>query len=68
MINKGASIGYLAQHQEMQSGNTIFDELLTVKQDVLDLEARIRSMELSMKQVQGAELQELMDQYAETES
>ena len=64
IINKGASIGYLAQHQEMQSGNTIFDELLTVKQDVLDLEARIRSMELSMKQVQGAELQELMDQYA----
>ena len=64
VINKGVSIGYLAQHQEMQSGNTIFDELLTVKQDVLDLEARIRSMELSMKQVQGAELQELMDQYA----
>lgn len=64
VINKGASIGYLAQHQEMQSGNTIFDELLTVKQDVLDLEARIRSMELFMKQVQGAELQELMDQYA----
>ncbi len=64
VINKGASIGYLAQHQEMQSGNTIFDELLTVKQDVLNLEARIRSMELSMKKVQGAELQELMDQYA----
>ena len=64
VLNKGASIGYLAQHQEMQSGNTIFDELLTVKQDVLDLEARIRSMELSMKQAEGAELQELMDQYA----
>ena len=64
VLNKGATIGYLAQHQEMQSGNTIFDELLTVKQDVLDLEARIRSMELSMKQAEGAELQELMDQYA----
>ncbi len=64
VLNKGASIGYLAQHQEMQSGNTIFDELLTVKQDVLDLEARIRSMELSMKQAEGAKLQELMDQYA----
>ncbi len=64
VLNKGATIGYLAQHQEMQSGNTIFDELLTVKQDVLDLEARIRSMELSMKQAEGAKLQELMDQYA----
>ncbi len=64
VINKGATIGYLAQHQEMQSGNTIFDELLTVKQDVLDLEARIRSLELSMKQVGGTELQELMDNYS----
>ena len=64
VINKGATIGYLAQHQEMQSGNTIFDELLTVKQDVLDLEARIRSLELSMKQVEGTELQELMDNYS----
>ena len=64
VINKGATIGYLAQHQEMQSGNTIFDELLTVKQDVLDLEARIRSLELSMKQAEGAELQELMDNYS----
>ncbi len=64
VINKGSTIGYLAQHQEMQSGNTIFDELLTVKQDVLDLEARIRSLELSMKQAEGAELQELMDNYS----
>lgn len=64
VINKGATIGYLAQHQEMQSGNTIFDELLTVKQDVLDLEARIRSLELSMKQAEGTELQELMDNYS----
>ena len=62
ILTKGKTLGYLAQHQEMQSGNTIFDELLTVKQDVLDLEARIRSMELSMKQVQGAELQELISQ------
>ncbi len=63
-VTKGKTIGYLAQHQEMASGNTIFDELLTVKQDVLDLEAHMRQLELSMKRVQGEELQELMDDYA----
>ncbi|MDO4261657.1 MAG: ABC-F family ATP-binding cassette domain-containing protein [Eubacteriales bacterium] len=62
-LSKGSTIGCLAQHQEMESGSTIFDELLTVKQDVLDLEARIRSLELSMKSASGAALQELMDSY-----
>ncbi|MBR5510027.1 MAG: ABC-F family ATP-binding cassette domain-containing protein [Lachnospiraceae bacterium] len=64
VITRGKTIGYLAQHQEMESGNSIFDELLTVKQDVLDLEARIRQLELSMKHVSGTELQEMMDSYA----
>ena len=64
IITKGKTIGCLAQHQEMESDGTIFQELVTVKQDVLDLEARIRSLELSMKHAEGAELQELMDNYA----
>lgn len=64
VITKGKTIGYLAQHQEMESGNTIFDELLTVKQDVLDLEARIRQLELSMKHAAGSELQDMMDSYS----
>lgn len=64
IITKGKTIGCLAQHQEMESNGTIFQELVTVKQDVLDLEARIRSLELSMKHAEGAELQELMDSYA----
>lgn len=64
VITRGKTIGYLAQHQEMESGNTIFDELLTVKQDVLDLEARMRQLELSMKHTEGAALSDMMDSYA----
>lgn len=64
VLAKGKTIGYLAQHQEMLSGNTIFDELLTVKQDVLNLEARLRELEQSMKHAEGSRLAELMDQYA----
>ena len=64
IITKGKTIGYLAQHQEMTSGNTIFDELLTVKQEVLSLETRMREVEQSMKHATGDSLTELMDSYA----
>ncbi len=64
VITKGKTIGYLAQHQELSSDHTIFDELLTVKQDVLDLEERMRQAERQMKQASGEDLQALMDSYA----
>lgn len=64
VITKGKTIGYLAQHQEMTGGNTIFNELLTVKQAVLDLEAHLRELEQSMKHAEGGQLSELMEQYA----
>lgn len=64
VLTKNRTIGYLAQHQEMVSGNTIFDELLTVKQNVLDLEARMRQTEQSMRHADQEQLAELMDNYA----
>lgn len=63
VITKGKTIGYLAQHQEMDSDNTIFDELLTVKKEILALEARMRELEQSMKHADGSRLDELMDSY-----
>ena len=45
VLAKGRSLGYLAQHQDLESGSTIYQELLSVKQDVIDLEARIRALE-----------------------
>ena len=44
---KDKSFGYLAQHQAVDSENTLFDELLTVKQEVLELESSIRQCENS---------------------
>ncbi len=64
VITRGKTIGYLAQHQEMRGQNTIFSELLTVKQQVLELEAGMRQLELDMKRASGGELQRLMDEYA----
>ena len=64
VVTRGKSIGYLAQHQEMSGGSSIFDELLTVKQEVLALEAQMRETERSMKHAEGEALAELMDAYA----
>ena len=63
VLSKGKTIGYLAQHQEMHLDMTIYDALLEVKQDILALERRIRSLELQMKQVEGKELEELLETY-----
>lgn len=62
-FSKDKSFGYLAQHQAVDSENTIFDELLTVKQEVLDLEASIRQTEADMKSVSGDELELLLKKY-----
>ena len=54
---KGASIGYLAQHQDLEGAETIYDALLEVKKPVIQMEARIRSLELEMKSASGDELE-----------
>lgn len=61
---KDKSFGYLAQHQAVDTQNTIFDELLTVKQEVLDLEAAIRQTEHDMKSMEGEELEALLKKYS----
>ena len=63
-VTRGRTIGYLAQHQEMSTGHTIFNELLTVKQEILALEARMRELEQSMKHAKGEQLTQLMEDYA----
>lgn len=57
------TFGYLAQHQAVDSENSLFDELLTVKQEVLDLEAAMRQCELDMKSAQGDALALLLKKY-----
>ena len=47
-LSKGTTIGYLAQHQDLDSENTIYEALLEVKRPVIEMEERIRSLELKM--------------------
>lgn len=62
-LAKGSTIGYLAQHQSLTSEHTIYEEILTVKQDVIDLDKNIRSLELEMKHANGTELDQMLKTY-----
>ncbi len=63
-LGKDKKLGYLAQHQEFDSDNTIYDEILQMKKDILELEQRMRSLELAMKDAGEEELETLMKQYS----
>lgn len=64
VLAKDRTLGYLAQNQDIDSANTIYDEFLSVKADIISLEQKIREIELNMKLVSGKELDVLMDSYA----
>lgn len=60
---KDTTVGYLAQHQELSSENSIYDEVLSVKADLIQMEERIRSLEQDMKHAQGDELERMLSTY-----
>ena len=63
ILSKGSTIGYLAQHQNLASDNSILSEMMTVKQDVIDLDQSIRKLEQEMKHVYGEELNQMLATY-----
>ena len=62
-LKKDASIGYLAQHQDHTFHHTIFDELLSVKKEVIELDEQMRTYEQEMKHLTGDALEQKMNQY-----
>lgn len=63
VLSKGKTIGYLAQHQDMEGELTIEQELLSVKSDVIALESRLRDMEMQMHTTEGETLEKLLEDY-----
>ena len=63
VIAKDKKIGYLAQYQDIHGHHTIYEELMTTKQYILDMEDKIRSLEQEMKYVAGDKLESLMNSY-----
>lgn len=64
VISRGKTLGYLAQHQELGGDRSIFDEVLEVKRPLIEMEARIRRLELDMKHAAGDELENMLSTYS----
>ena len=60
---KDTTFGYLPQQQGYHSEKTIYEELLAVKSDVIEMDAQIRAMEEEMTHSEGAELERLLNRY-----
>ena len=63
VLAKDKTLGYLAQNSTVDTSHTIYEELLSVKADLLRLEEKIRECENNMKHADGDSLEDLMKQY-----
>ena len=63
VLAKDKTLGYLAQNSTVDTSHTIYEELLSVKADLLRLEEKIRECENNMKHAEGDALEDLMKQY-----
>ncbi len=63
-LQKDASIGILTQTQNLTDDNNIYDEVLSVKADILALEENIRRTEHTLKDLKGEELEQALNRYS----
>ena len=68
VLSKGKTIGYLAQHQSLIPGGTIYQELKTAKADIIEMEERIRAIEHELKDLSGQELEDRLETYNRLQS
>ncbi len=62
-LAKGARLAYLQQINRIDSPRSILEELYTVVQPLLDMEARLHRLSEEMKYVEGEELEKLYESY-----
>lgn len=63
ILTRGKTLGYLAQHQEILSDHSIYEEVRTAKSDLIEAELKIRQIEQEMKHLSGDALEERMNAY-----
>ncbi len=63
-LSKGKTLGYLAQHQDLDSARTIYEELCEVKRPIIEMEQQLRTLELEMKDASGPKLEEKLSIYS----
>ena len=63
ILTRGKTLGYLAQHQNMDSSNSIYDEVKSAKAHLIAMEEQLRKIELELKDLSGSELNSRMETY-----
>ncbi len=63
ILTKGRTLGYLAQHQDMVSGSTIYEEVKLAKADIIAMERQIRDIEHELKHLEGNALTARLETY-----
>lgn len=64
IIAKDKKTGYLAQNQDLSADNTIYDEMLKTKENIINIEKKLRNLELEMKTATGDTLSSLLETYS----
>lgn len=62
-LAKGKALGYLAQHQSLKNGSTIYEEVKTAKAKLIAAEQEIRAIEQELQALTGQELKERLNTY-----
>ena len=63
-VAKNKTLSYLSQHPDIAGGHTIYEEMLDVKKEIIEMENTIRSLEAEMKTAEGKELEKLLEGYS----
>lgn len=64
IVPKGTTMGYLAQNQQIEGEKTIYEEMLSVFDDIMQMENQLHNMEHRMANLQGKELSDFMERYS----
>jgi len=63
-LAKGKSFGYLEQHTDLSSEVSVFEEVLSVRSRVFEIEEKMRELERRMAPAEGEELEKLLNVHA----
>lgn len=62
-LAKDATLGYLAQYQNIEGEETVYQTVYSSRQDILNMQGRLQRMEQQMTELQGEALEDLLVKY-----
>lgn len=63
VLAKNRTIGYLPQNPDIAGNRTVYEEVLSARDDLTAMQQELIEMEQNMSSLQGEELEKLMDTY-----